>query len=73
MQSIDQAWAIDNDGFVVIAQPKELLQNLFRREVGVLNVLMLGTEKVVYRFCAGSNTGYCISPTKCDAAGTCLA
>ena len=73
MQSIDQAWAIDNVGVVEVAQPNENLQDLYQREAVVFNVLILGTERVVHRFCGGGDNVFCKSPRECDAAGKCLA
>lgn len=73
MQLIDQPWVIDNGGAVVIAQPNELLQDLFQREPVVFNVLMLGTERVVNKFCGSGDNVYCKSPRECTKAGKCLA
>lgn len=73
MQSIDKAWVIENGRTVVMALPSELLQDLFQREPVVFNVLMLGTERVVNKFCGSGDNVYCKSPRECTAAGKCLA
>jgi len=73
MANVDNAWVIEDGRTVVTTQPNELLQDLFQREPVVFNVLMLGTERVLNKFCGGGDNVYCKSPRECDAAGKCLA